>query len=279
MTQTENFEKIDRTLLKNLFSIIGVTVLGAVIAYGSSFSVSKSWIVEAKVERPDVVSLGNYYSLSSTYQFIKNKDNVLDDTEIVYNEFTRQLISENRIRYFWQTSEYYKQKQTGETHIDLALLEKLVSSIKFQMANSNEFADTVSLELENPKLATELLATFVDYVNQETRKVVYSNLITQWKVVFERVKNATEFNLGRNAQSVVDSTQDWQGKLQMMRAVSPLDEQFTAYRYAKQPTQPIKPVSPNRLCWGIYGALIGFFFALLFLLIFNSRKNNQTALN
>ncbi|GJH42557.1 LPS chain length-determining protein [Pasteurella canis] len=273
MTQTENFEKTDRTLLKNIFSMISISLIGAVIAYGSSFSVNKSWIAEAKVERPNVVSLGNYYSLSSTYQFIQDQDNNnIDETDIVYHEFRRQLNSDNLIRHFWQTSEYYKQKQTGESHIDLALLEKLIKNIKFQMGHSNELADTITLELENPKLATELLSAFIDYVNQETRQVIYSNLITKWKVVFERVKNATEFNLGKNTSNVVDFKQDWQGQLQMMRAVSPLDEQFTAYRYAKRPTQPLDPASPNRLCWGISGAIIGFLVALLFLVVFNSRN-------
>lgn len=110
---------------------------------------------------PDIVLLGNYYALSSTYQFIKNKENQRQETEIVYQEFLKQLMSEEMIRRFWENTEYYKQKQTGEDHIDLALLEKLTKAIKFKSAQTLDVADSVSLALENPKLATELLSSLL----------------------------------------------------------------------------------------------------------------------
>lgn len=274
MTHTENSQKTNRTFLGKMFFITGIVALSAGIAYGSSFLINKSWVAEAKVERPDVAALGNYYTLSSTYQFIHNKENALSATDIAYHEFIRQLTSEKAKRHFWQTSEYYKQKQTGEDPIDLILLEKLISSIQFEMASSNTFADTIRLELDNPKLATELLSSYIEYINQETRKVIYSDLITQWKVLFERIKKATELNLGKNG-STTNSADDWQGKLQMMRAVNPLDEQFTAYRYSKQPTQPVSHYTPNRLGWGMIGGIIGLFIALLLSSTFNLRKKNN----
>ncbi|MBM2607751.1 LPS O-antigen chain length determinant protein WzzB [Pasteurella multocida] len=271
MTQVENTQKTHRTFLSSISIILGTTLLGAIVAYGGSYLKSKTWLAEAHVTVPDIALLGNYYALSSTYQFIKNKENQRQETEIVYQEFLKQLMSEEMIRRFWEKTEYYKQKQTGEDHIDLALLEKLTKAIKFKSAQTLDVADSVSLTLENPKLATELLSSFIDQVNVETRKIVYSNLISQWKVLFEQVKKATEFNLGKNAQSAL-VLEDWNGKLQMMRSVSPLDEQFSAYRYLKKPTQPIMQRSPNRKCWASVGALIGFILSFFMLSLFNSRK-------
>ncbi|MDP9499345.1 LPS chain length-determining protein [Bisgaard Taxon 45] len=272
MTQVDNKHKMQRTFLSSISLVLGTTLLGAIVAYGSSYLKSKTWLAEAHVSAPDVALLGNYYALSSTYQFIKNKENPQSDTDIAYQEFTKQITSEEVIRHFWESTEYYKQKQTGETHIDLALLEKLTKAIKFK-STQNGFVDKVTLELENPKFATELLSSFIDQVNLETRKTAYSNLITQWKVLFEQVKKAAEFNLGKNGVSSLAS-EDWHGKLQMMRSVSPLDEQFSAYRYLKKPTQPMIYVSPNRQCWGVIGASIGLILALFILAFLNLRRRN-----
>lgn len=94
--------------------ILGTTLLGAIVAYGGSYLKSKTWLAEAHVSAPDIALLGNYYALSSTYQFIKNKENQRQETEIVYQEFLKQLMSEEMIRRFGKIQSIINKSKQGK---------------------------------------------------------------------------------------------------------------------------------------------------------------------
>lgn len=261
--EMETQHKNNRSFLRYFVLILILTGLSAAIAYAASFLIKKEWRAEAYVGAPTANSLGNYYSLSSMYQFVSGKPTDTTPMDFVYREFKKQAGSYDVVVDFWRNTDFYKQKQTGENVFDQQELERLANSLGFtpqQAINglSEKIGDRVSLTLGSPKQATELLSDFVDYVNLKTRSVVYNELIYRWKVLFDEVKKAGELNVGNmQKNNTYVSVEDWQGKLKLMQSVTPLDDQLIGYRYFKKPTTTVQATSPDRVLWGLIGAGLG----------------------
>ncbi|AZI13878.1 LPS chain length-determining protein [Avibacterium paragallinarum] len=257
--------------IKKYSIVILITFIFIVVGYGVSLLEKTQWKSEAQIFQPTTNELGNYYALASMYQFIQGK--VLSEehlTQKVYEEFKRQLTSYDNIRRFWQQTPYYKQKETGNIQADRILLEELVKAVKFSTALRGT-ADSLTLQLDNPKQAFEMLNAFIAYTNLSARQVIYSELIGEWKTLFNQVDSAAQLNLGSLLQGDAIGIQDWQGKLKMMRAVSPLDNNLIAYRYLKTPSQPLQS-EPFSLFWIFIGGLVGILVGIITVKVIENRK-------
>ncbi|OOF66506.1 hypothetical protein [Rodentibacter caecimuris] len=253
------------SILKTLFIS---SVLCGGISYSLSYWVNPIWKAEAEITHPVISDLGNYYSLFSMYYFIKGENEADNSVErFVYQKFIEQLTSYDNLKRFWLNSEYYKQKIIGDEREDRELLNKLVKTIHFKTINDK--TGGVSIISDNPKQADELLSLFINDTNLVTKTVMYEELIIKWKNLFNQVKTAAQLNLGRIRQGDIIDSQDWQGKLNMMKSVSPLDEHFTAFHFIKSP-QKIEVKA--RKSWGWIGSGVGFFIGLFGIAFFRRRK-------
>lgn len=248
--------------IKQYFIIILITLIFALGGYGASFLGKTQWKAEAQFYSPTVNQLGNYYNLASMHQFIQGQPFSEKALELqVYEEFKRQLFSDKNITEFWLSTSYYKQRETGDKLADERVLRSLVKTMKFSTALKGQ-AESISLYLDNPKQASELLAEFIAYTNLKARNVLYNELITQWKNLFNQVNMASQLNLGNTFQFGAIGSQDWQGKLNMMKSVSPLDNNLVAYRYFKDPfssPQPERQVIYWIILAGLLGVIVGSF--------------------
>ncbi|QLB13287.1 lipopolysaccharide biosynthesis protein WzzE [Bisgaardia hudsonensis] len=256
--------------MKKIIIVFISIIFWGLIGLSSSYIIKPSWITEAEIEKPQTNSLGNYYALFSMYHLLIGKVDEIDKiNNIVYTELNHQISSYDVRREFWEQSDYYKQKLTGDKKTDLMLLDKLIESITYTFyPNTNVIS--IRIELDNPKQSFDLLVKFIEKINLNTRENVYSNLIYKWKVLFEQVNLASQLKLGQIQDKDKVVSQDWLGKLNMMKSVTPLDNKLIAYHYIKQPRIPILSI-PNHLHWTIYGGILGLFFG--FVLLFFMRRN------
>lgn len=260
----------NQSFMKNLIIFLASILFFGLIGLSSSYFYKTSWTAEAHIGKPTVGELGNYYSLFSMYQLVNGEVNSLNTaSDIVYKELKHQLSSYDTKKVFWEQSEYYKQKITGDTKEDLILLDKLIHSIEVAHFNNGNVI-TVYSKLDNPKQAKDILSNFIENVNIKTREVVYSELINQWKTLFGIVTTASQLKLGTIQNGEVVSNQDWSGKLNMMKSVAPLDNKLIAYRYTKSPSLPTSS-NLKHIYWFIYGALIGLFIGFIILFLRKSR--------
>ncbi len=249
-----------------------LTALLALGGYAGSYLVNPLWTAEAEIAPPTTDGLGNYSSLFSMYQLISGEPQQASKaTDMVYQEFKRQLSAYDNIYAFWQSSEYYKQQLTGNHQADSALLLQLINRIHVAQETAREPL-RISIALENPKQAAELLTAFIQQTNDTTRAVVYNELISQWKILFNQINTATQLNLGQTEQH--SDGQDWQGKLNMMKSVTALDNTLVAYRYTKTPSQPVDADYPNRVLWAVIGAGIGIVLGLLIVLLTPAKRED-----
>ncbi|WP_048736642.1 LPS O-antigen chain length determinant protein WzzB [Necropsobacter massiliensis] len=252
--------------------LLFLTALLALGGYAGSYSVNPLWTAEAEIAPPTTNELGNYASLFSMYQLISGEhQHASKAADMAYQEFKRQLSAYDNINAFWQHSEYYKQQLTGNHQTDGALLRQLMRRVQV----TQETAQTplrISIALENPKQATELLTAFIQQTNDVARTVVYNELISQWKILFNQINTATQLNLGQTGQHT--DGQDWQGKLNMMKSVTALDNTLIAYRYTKTPSQPVHADYPNRALWAAIGAGVGIVLGLLIILLLPTKKED-----
>ncbi|OOF37924.1 MULTISPECIES: hypothetical protein [Rodentibacter] len=256
------------SFLQKLKTVIISTALCAGIGYASSYWLNPKWKIEAEITHPRLSELGNYYSLFSMYHLIKGKDNAENKVpEWIYQNFTEQLVSYNNLKQFWENTPYYKQKIGESPTSNAELLNDLIKNTHFQPLNDN--TGKITLILNESEGAQALLSSLLENNNTLTRKVMYDDLILQWKNLFTQVKTATELNLGYIPYGGAVERQDWQGKLNMMKSVSPLDEQFTAYHFTKTP-QP--PEATGRNSWHGIGAGIGLLLGLCRFLFLRKQK-------
>ncbi|MCW9717047.1 Wzz/FepE/Etk N-terminal domain-containing protein [Avibacterium sp. 21-599] len=260
---------------KKSFIIMLFTIIFALAGYGTSFLQKLQWKAEAKISQPTVNQLGNYYALASMYQFIqgKNEPEALLVNN-VYDEFKRQVSAYDNIRQFWLQSSYYKQRETGNAQNDEELLEQLVKTVKFSTALKGQ-PETLSIQLDNPKQALEMLNAFIEQSNLATREVIYNELIGQWKNLFNQVSSAAQLKLGATLQANTLGEQDWQGKLNMMKSVNPLDNNLTAYRYLKSPIQPLRP-ERQALYWVLFAGLLGLMIGIFFTNILTTKSKKES---
>lgn len=262
-------------LMREIKTVAISTALLGVTALGTSYFFYPIWQAEAEITHPTVSELGNYYGLFSMYALMKG-DNLEENAAVrsAYQGFTAQLSAYDNLKDFWSNSEYYKQNITGDNHEDNALLNKLINNVHFETLN--EERGIVRLLSENPKQAEALLSSLLNDINVRTRTAMYDELIVKWKNLFSQVKMAAQLNVGRIKLGNSVDNQDWQGKLNMMKSVSPLDEQFHAFHLIKSPIkQPYW-----RKTWGILGGGVGFLLGLGYVIarrFQNKKVPHQTA--
>ncbi|OOF78201.1 hypothetical protein BKG96_06520 [Rodentibacter caecimuris] len=261
--------------LKTLKTLVISTALCGAIGYASGYWLNAKWKTEAEITQPTLSELGNYYSLHSMYQLMQGKDTTDSKvTELVYQNFTKQLISYDNLKHFWENSSYYKQKISKNTTDNARLLNDLINNTHFQPISYNIGKITITLSEAGESQA--LLSSLLDNSNTITRQMMYADLILQWKNLFTQVKTAAELNLGNIPYGNSVERQDWQGKLNMMKSVNPLDENFTAFHFTKSPQQ-MEIRGPNS--WGYLGAGIGLLLGLFVILFRCKRKAINSPLN
>ncbi|EFM95725.1 hypothetical protein [Actinobacillus pleuropneumoniae] len=267
-------------LLRYLFTLIISTAVGVAGGFGLSSLDTQTWKATAEFEPPKVSTLGNYYTLFSTYTFLNGGDgvsyNVIADDkgslslapEICrkaedsatlgsYNEFKRNLISTDVLVEFLTQTETVKLK-AQLTHQPIVMTaQSLAEQFVFQAATKTQPFDSLSVRSANPEEAYKLLNDFIAFANQQTKQTLNAELVAKWKNLFQQIKSAADIKLGAIQQGNQIATQDWNGKLNLMRSVQPLDDQLTAFRFVKTPSVPLTPDTPNPTLWMMIGALAG----------------------
>lgn len=259
------------TLFYRLLVVLLLTAIGAAAGYGLSYSQTEKWKVTAQLEQPVVPDLGNYYSLLSTYSFLNTNSqdanlqkDVLDE---VYTEFKRNLTSADLLQNYLAQTEAVKLKAQLENKSPAMMASQLAAHFSFAKDPAIS-ADNFSFVSENPEEAQKLLSEFILLANSQAREKLNADLIAKWKVLFQQIKAAAELNLGAQGAN----GQDWNGKLQMMRSVQPLDNALTSYRLVKSPTIPLNPESPDRWFWLMIGALSGLLLGFMASFAVKARK-------
>ncbi len=240
------------------FKLLLITLLSTAVfagaGYGASYLMKEQWTSDVSLEKPSTAELGNYYSLFSTYNLVNEKKVDTEADMVVFNSFKQLATSYDHAKTFWENTDYYKQQLTDNPQHDSELLDKLIKKINL-VENGSDKA-RLTLELENPKRANELLSSYMDYTNNLNKQSVYNDLIVKWKSLFDQVKSASEVNLDSNGK------QNWEAKLKMMRSVSGLDDNLSSYHFLKKPGQAALS-GPDRLLWAGAGAGVGFILGLL----------------
>ena len=273
-------------LLRYLFTLILCIVIGVAGGFGLSSLQTPIWKATAEFEPPKVLELGNYYTLFSTYTFLNGGDSVsyhvISDekgafslapevgrkaedlaTQGSYNEFKRNLISPDVLVAFLAQTETVKLKAQLANQPIATTAQRLADQFVFQAASKTQPFDRLSVNSENPEEAHKLLSDFITFANQQTRQTLNAELVAKWKNLFQQIKSAAEIKLGATQQGNQIATQDWNGKLNLMRSVQPLDDQLTAFRLVKTPSVPLAADSPNQSLWMMIGALSGLLLGMI----------------
>lgn len=288
-----------KALVYTTFVLLLCTLIGGAIGWGSSYLKTPQWRTTAKFETPSISNLGNYYSLFSTYDFLKgdnhtsyvllkneeenftlvpqktqtSEDNVKTE---VYDTFKQNLTSEDLLNKFLKSNSTIKLIAQANNQ-DLDTTAKQIATRFSFRAGAKDIADSLSLTLESPQQAKVLLTQFINFANKQTRIDLNKELIVKWKVLFKQVQSAVDNKLGATKQEGKVAKEDWEGKLKLMKTVKPLDDKLVAFNVVQTPDVPSSPVSPNKLLWamigGVAGLLVGCFIALA--MTFKRRRNEN----
>ncbi len=175
-----------RTLWKGKFWIVGMAVAFAIIALVYTFFARQEWSANAITDRPTVNMLGGYYSQQ---QFLRNLDikanmvpvdqpSVMDEA---YKEFIMQLSAYDTRRDFWLQTDYYKQRQVGNSKADAALLDEMVDNIQFTAGDiTRNLSDSVKLIAETAADANNLLRQYVAFASQRAASHLNEELTGAW---------------------------------------------------------------------------------------------------
>ncbi|WP_312746912.1 ECA polysaccharide chain length modulation protein [Cedecea neteri] len=175
-----------RTLWLGKFWIIGIAFVFALIALIYTFLAKQEWSATAITDRPTVNMLGGYYSQQ---QFLRNLDvkanmattdqpSVMDEA---YKEFIVQLSAYDTRRDFWLQTDYYKQRQVGNSKADAALLDEIVDNIQYTPGDSaRNISDSVKLVAETAADANNLLRQYVAFASQRAASHLNEELTGAW---------------------------------------------------------------------------------------------------
>ncbi|RPH25247.1 ECA polysaccharide chain length modulation protein [Buttiauxella warmboldiae] len=175
-----------RTLWQGKLWIIGIAALFAAVALVYTFFAKQEWSANAITDRPTVNMLGGYYSQQ---QFLRNLDlrasmlpvdqpSVMDEA---YKEFIMQLSAYDTRRDFWLQTDYYKQRQVGNSKVDAALLDELVNNIQFTAGDvTRNTSDSVKLIAETAADANNLLRQYVAFASQRAASHLNEELTGAW---------------------------------------------------------------------------------------------------
>lgn len=252
MIDIENLPPVKKSSLltkvaKNLIFLTACIAAGAGAGWGLAGTQKPQWRATAQFEQPTVLELGNYYGLASTYALVNgNKMENLDKTlsEKSYGEFKRNLLSFD---------------------VEKAFFADKAADYRVQFDDKTQ---QLHLTLSNPEMAKPLLESYIQFVNARTKATLNGELIEQWKILFQQVKNAAENHLGAIKMGEQVAVQDWSGKLNLMKSVQPLDDKLIAYRLVQTPAVPSEPYSPDKFLWLMIGAAGGLLLGLFGISLF-----------
>ncbi|MEC4256633.1 Wzz/FepE/Etk N-terminal domain-containing protein [Escherichia coli] len=249
--------------------IIGLALLFAVIAWLATLLMKQVWSTTAMTERPTVNMLGSYYAQQ---QFLSNLDvhnnaltlsapspTIMDE---VYQEFVMQLSSWDTRREFWQQTDYFKSRKTGNAHNDAALLDDLIGNVQFTPADTaHSTFDNVKLKAETASDANNLLRQYIAYASERAARHLNTELTGAWQV-----QGQLE-TLQATGPTYDISYDQNRAMLTTLQAGPALNSKFQTYRYLRTPEEPVSRDSPRRLfmmiMWGAIGALVGAGVALM----------------
>lgn len=175
-----------RTLWAGKLWIIGMALLLALLALAWTFFARQEWSATAITDRPTVNMLGGYYSQQ---QFLRNLDvkaslapvdqpSVMDEA---YKEFIMQLASWDTRRDFWLQTDYYKQRQVGNSKADAAMLDELINNIQYTPGDiTRSLNDNVKLVAETAADANNLLRQYVAFASQRAASHLNDELKGAW---------------------------------------------------------------------------------------------------
>ncbi len=294
--------KFAKLILRNGLILLISLILGAAVSWGLASLQTPTWKATAQFDKPKVQQLGNYFNLFATYQFLNGGDPIsyklLKDekgsfslapevttkaeesaADTAYNEFKRSLTSPDVLQLYLTQVELVKQNAKAQNKPIATVAQEYAKQFAFQQATKSVPVDRFSVTSTNPEEASQLLAGFIWFANEQSKITLYEELTVKWKALHQQIQAAVETKLGATQQAGQIVAQDWQGKLNMMTNVSPLDNKLNAYRLIKAPSVPQSSDSPNKSFWLLIGALSGLLggIALVSLLtIFSRKKNDQT---
>jgi len=199
------------TLWRGKRWIIGLALLFALVAWLASMLMKQAWSTTAVTDRPTVNMLGDFFVQQ---QFLNNLDvrtntlnlsspvpTVMDE---VYQEFTMQLASWDTRRDFWQQTEYFKGRKSGNAHNDAALLDDLITNIQFTAADpARNILDNIKLVAETASDANNLLRQYIAYASERAARHLNAELKGAWQA--RSVQLASQVNRQQEvAQSVFE---------------------------------------------------------------------------
>ena len=175
-----------RVLWQGKSWIVGVAFVFALIALSYTFLAKQEWSATAITDHPTVNMLGGYYSQQ---QFLRNLDvksnmampdrpSVMDEA---YKEFIVQLSAYDTRRDFWLQTDYYKQRQVGNSKADAALLDEIVDNLQYIPGDSaRNISDSVRLVAETAADANNLLRQYVAFASQRAASHLNEELTGAW---------------------------------------------------------------------------------------------------
>lgn len=175
-----------RTLWQGKFWIVGIAFIFAIIALTYTFLAKQEWSATAITDRPTVNMLGGYYSQQ---QFLRNLDIKSDmastdrpsGMDEAYKEFIVQLSAYDTRRDFWLQTDYYKQRQVGNSKADAALLDEITDNIQFTSGDAaRNISDSVKLTAETAADANNLLRQYVAFASQRAASHLNEELTGAW---------------------------------------------------------------------------------------------------
>ncbi|MGX3066854.1 hypothetical protein [Ursidibacter arcticus] len=247
---------------QSLFIFILLTLIGSAIGCKSSEFQSEQWQAEVKLEEPVVQDLGNYYALATTYDFLQGKSE-RRLTNNVYQEFLLNLSSQDVLTAFLAQHEIVKKYASDHKQLVEAVLPHFIEGFASVLPKYND-SSNATFTWQNAEQAKILLNDYIQFAGVKARESLNGELITKWKVLFQQVKFSAENQLGAVLQGDQIAQQDWNGKLNLMRAVQPLDDKLVPYRITQSVTVK-KAQAQNQIYWGLCGGVIGVLLALLFI--------------
>lgn len=176
--------------------IVGLALAFALVAWLASLVMKQAWSTMAITDRPTVNMLGAYYAQDQFLTNLDVRDNTLNLTtpsptvmDEVYQEFTMQSGSWDTRRDFWQQTEYYKSRRSGNAHNDAALLDEMVGNIQFTPADPvHNTRDTVKLIAESAGDANNLLRQYIAFASERAAHHLNAELASAWQARSEQLQ-------------------------------------------------------------------------------------------
>lgn len=181
-----DIRELFRTLWAGKTWIAGVAVLFGLLALVYSFLAKQEWSATAITDQPTVNMLNSFYSQQQFLQNLDIKSSLISPDQPspmaeAYKEFVMQLSSWDTRRAFWLQTDYYKQRQTSNSHNNAALLDELINNIQFTPADpAHNTNDNTRLVAENAPSANNLLRQYIAFASQRAAHHLNGELKGAW---------------------------------------------------------------------------------------------------